>query len=104
MLESSRDLRRKEQEKAAEPATQDCLGTVLELRVGFSLGVRRGRGKVFAVVFPLLDKVLLQISHRSCFQEYGGEASSYGQDRKHQFWHFSGVLSALAREGAGWSA
>ena len=45
---------RKEQAKAAEAAAHSCLGTMPKLRVGSSLGVRRGRGRVFAMVVPPL--------------------------------------------------
>lgn len=45
---------RKEQAKPAEDAAQGCLGTVPNLQVGFSPGVRRGRGRVRAMVGPPL--------------------------------------------------
>lgn len=45
---------RNEQAKTAEDAAQGCLGTVPNLQVGSSLGVRRGRGGIFAMVVPPL--------------------------------------------------
>lgn len=45
---------RKEQAKPAEDAAQGCLGTMPNLQAGSSLAVRRGRGRVFAMVGPPL--------------------------------------------------
>lgn len=45
---------RKEQANPAEDAAPGCLGTMPNLQVGSSLGVRRGRRRVFAMVGPPL--------------------------------------------------
>lgn len=45
---------RKKQAKAAEAAAQGCLGTMPKPWVGFPLGVRRGRVRVFAMAVPPL--------------------------------------------------